>query len=252
MAVLTAVEGLLGVRMDDREAALLCQRAENDFVGMNCGIMDQFVSRRGLRDHALLIDCTDLSSELVDASLSGHAWLVIDSGKRRGLVDSDYNRRRDECQRALADARTLFPERETRNLRDISRDALPELKRVCDDQVYRRLRHVVTENERVLKAVDALRHQDAGTVGRLLYQSHGSLRDDFEVSCKELDDIVETLSRTAGVSGARLTGAGFGGSVVALVRSEVVPTIASVFEKTGARILPIKIDDGARLLEANR
>jgi len=261
MAVLAAIEGLLGIRIDDREAALLCQRAENDFVGMNCGIMDQFISRKGQRDHALLIDCTDLSTEPVDARLPGYSWLVIDSGKRRGLLESEYNRRRSECERALGEARTLFPDRDIRNLRDISRDALPELKRVCDDKVYRRLRHVVSENERVLKAVDALRCQDADTVGRLLYQSHESLRDDFEVSCKELDGIVETLSRTAGVTGARLTGAGFGGSVVALVRTDAVPAIASAMEKlnlakvmaeeVGTRVFPIKIDDGARLLETN-
>ena len=132
---------------------------------------------------------------------------------------------------------------------------------MCDDKVYRRLRHVVSENERVLKAVDALRRQDADTVGRLLYQSHESLRDDFEVSCKELDGIVETLSRTAGVTGARLTGAGFGGSVVALVRTDAVPAIASAMEKldlakvmaeeVGTRVFPIKIDEGARLLKAN-
>ena len=261
VAVLTAIEGLLGARMDDREAALLCQRAENDFVGMNCGIMDQFISRKGRRDHALLIDCADLSSELVDANLPGYSWLVVDSGKRRGLLDSEYNQRRSECERALGDARTLFPGRDIRNLRDISRDALPELKRVCDDNVYRRLRHVVTENERVLKAVDALRRQDADAVGRLLYQSHESLQDDFEVSCEELDGIVETLSQTAGVTGARLTGAGFGGSVVALVRTNAIQAIVELIEKHNitkvkigeaeTRVFPIKIDDGARLLEAN-
>ena len=259
MAILTAIEGLLGFRMDDREAALLCQRAENDFVGMNCGIMDQFISRKGRRDHALLIDCADLSSELVDANLPGYSWLVIDSGKRRGLLDSEYNQRRSECERALGEARTLFPGKDIGNLRDISEDTLPVLKQVCDDKVYRRLRHVVTENERVLKAVAALCHQDADTLGRLLYQSHESLRDDFEVSCEELDSIVETLSQIAGVTGARLTGAGFGGSVVALVRTDAVPTVSStvgkrnlpdvVVEEAGVQVFPIRIDDGARLIE---
>ena len=248
MAVLTMLEGLLGIRLDDREAALLCQRAENDFVGMNCGIMDQFISRKARRDHALLIDCTDLSSEVVNASLPGYSWLVIDSGKRRGLVDSEYNRRRSECEQALAAARALFPDREIRNLRDVSKDALPELKQVCNNRVYRRLRHVITENERVLQAVDALRRQDAGEVGRLLYQSHESLRDDFEVSCRELDDIVEVLSQTAGVAGARLTGAGFGGSVVALVSTDAVREIAKAIEGDGVKVFPITIDDGARLL----
>jgi galactokinase len=238
--------------MNDREAALLCQRAENDFVGMNCGIMDQLISRKGHRDHALLIDCTDLSSELVGVNLPGYSWLVIDSGIRRGLVDSEYNRRRSECEQALEVARNHYPDREIRNLRDISKEALPELKGVCDDNVYRRLRHVVTENERVLKMVDALRRQDTDMVGQLLYQSHESLRDDFEVSCAELDSIVETLSQIAGVSGARLTGAGFGGAVVALVRTGAVPTVASAIKKTGVRVFPIMFSDGARLLEISR
>jgi galactokinase len=184
----------------------------------------------------------------VGADLPAYSWLVIDSGKGRGLVDSEYNRRHGECERALLDARTLFPDKEIGNLRDISESDLAELKRVCADNVYRRLRHVVTENGRVLRAVDALRRQDAVAVGRLLCQSHESLRDDFEVSCKELDDIVETLSQTAGVSGARLTGAGFGGSVVALVKTYAVSAIANAVEETGARVLQTKIDDGARLL----
>jgi galactokinase len=252
VAVLTAMEGLLGFRMEDSEAALLCQRAENDFVGMNCGIMDQLISRKGHRDHALLIDCTDLSSELVGANLPGYSWLVIDSGKRRGLVDSEYNRRRSECEQALGVARNYYPDREIRNLRDITKEALPELKRVCDDNVYRRLRHVVTENKRVLKTVDALRRCDTYMVGQLLYQSHESLRDDFEVSCAELDSIVEILSQTAGVSGARLTGAGFGGAVVALVQTDAVRTVANAVEKISIQVFPIKIDNGARLLKINR
>ncbi len=252
MAALTAMEGMLGFKMDDREAALLCQRAENNFVGMNCGIMDQLISRKGQRDHALLIDCTDLSSELVGANLPGYSWLVIDSGKRRGLLDSEYNLRRSECEQALGIARNHYPDRGIRNLRDISKEALPELKRVCDDNVYRRLRHVVTENERVLKTVDALHRRDTDKIGYLLYQSHESLRDDFEVSCAELDSIVKTLSQTAGVSGARLTGAGFGGAVVTLVRTDAVPAIASAVEKISVEAFPIKIDDGARLLKINR
>ncbi len=252
VAVLTAMEGLLGFRMDDQEAALLCQRAENDFVGMNCGIMDQLISRKGHRDHALLIDCSDLSSELVGANLPEYSWLVIDSGKRRGLLDSEYNRRRSECEQALGVARNYYPDREIRNLRDISKEALPELKRACDDNVYRRLRHVVTENERVIKMVDALRRHDTDMVGQLLYQSHESLRDEFEVSCAELDSIVEILSQTVGVSGARLTGAGFGGAVVALVRTDAVPTLATTVEKASIQVFPIKIDNGARLLEIDQ
>jgi galactokinase len=261
VAVLTAMEGLLGFRMGDREAALLCQRAENDFVGVSCGIMDQFVSRMGRRDQALLIDCNDLSSELVAASLPRYSWLVIDSGKRRGLVDSEYNRRRQECEEAMRLAVELFPDRVIRNLRDISVTDLPELKQVCSDTVYKRLRHVVTENGRVLAAVAALRKGSAVRVGQLLHESHRSLRADFEVSCEEIDSLVEALSGMAGIVGARLIGAGFGGSVIALVKTGSISSIEDEVKRynhttgtdgeAGLRLFPIQIVDGARLLEAN-
>ena len=261
MAVLTAVEGLLGFKMGDKEAALLCQRSENDFVGVRCGVMDQFVSRVGRRDQALLIDCTDLSSELVTASLPEYSWLVIDSGKRRGLVDSEYNRRRQECEQAILLAKTIFPARVIRNLRDVSVTDFTELKQVCNDTVYKRLRHVVTENGRVLALVVALRRGDAVGVGQLLHESHQSLRDDFEVSCEEIDSLVEALSGMAGITGARLTGAGFGGSIVALVRTDEVSSVEDEVKRyehttgthgeAGLRLFPIQIVGGARLLEAN-
>ncbi len=261
MAVLTAVEGLLGFRMGDKEAALLCQRAENDFVGMRCGIMDQFVSRMGRRDYALLIDCTDLSSEPVTASLPGYSWLVIDSGKRRGLVDSEYNRRRQECEEAIRLARAIFPVRVIRNLRDVSVADFPKLKQVCSDTVYKRLRHVVTENGRVLATVAALRKGGAVRVGQLLQESHQSLRDDYEVSCVEVDSLVEALSGMTGVAGARLTGAGFGGSIITLVKTDAVSSIekdiaryshtAGAVKEPDLRVFPVQIVDGARLLEVN-
>ena len=261
MAVLVAIEGLLGFKMSDKEAALLCQRAENDFVGMNCGIMDQFISRMGRRDQALLINCTDLSSELVPATLPGYSWLVIDSGKRRGLVDSEYNQRRRECEEAIRLASTQFTGRLIRNLKDIKVTDLPELKRVCNDTVYKRLRHVVTENGRVLSVVVALRKGDVDRVGQLLHESHQSLRDDFEVSCDEIDSLVETLSSMAGVVGARLTGAGFGGSIIAFIETDSVSDIEKDIERHNhtmgtdgeavLRLFPIQIVDSARLFWVN-
>ncbi|UCB44197.1 MAG: galactokinase [Dehalococcoidales bacterium] len=261
MATLTAIEGLLGFKIGDKEAALLCQRVENDFMGVSCGIMDQFISRMGRCDQALLINCTDLSSELVAANLPGYSWLVVDSGMRRGLVDSEYNRRRQECEEALRLACTLFPDRVIKNLRDVSVTDLPELKQICSDTVYKRLRHVVTENARVLTVVAALRKGDTDRVGQLLHESHQSLRDDFEVSCEEIDSLVEALSGMAGVTGARLTGAGFGGSIIALANTDAISGIEKDIERqshaTGAvkeaelRVFPVQIVDGARLLEVN-
>jgi galactokinase len=262
MAVLTAMEGLLGFKMKDTEAALLCQRAENDFVGMSCGIMDQFISRIGQREHALFIDCADLSSRAIRINLPGHSWVVIDSGKRRGLVDSEYNKRRHECEEALEKARAQFPDRDIANLRDVSAKDLPLLKQTCSDIVYRRLKHVVTENDRVLMAVSALERGDADTIGKLLYASHKSLRDDFEVSCDELDSLVKISSAIDGVCGARLTGAGFGGSIIILAHNDSVPTLTKAIEEDyhpagtegefKAQILPIQISNGAHLLQVGK
>jgi len=258
MAVLTAMEGLMGFHMDDVEAALLCQRAENGFVGMNCGIMDQYISRTGKKDHAVLIDCTDLSHRMITINTPGYSWLVIDSKKKRGLVDSEYNRRRRECEEGTNCARKAFPDRDIRGLRDITTDDLRVLKTSCDRTVYHRIQHIVTENARVLKTVRALETDDTDTVGGNLYSSHRSLRDDFEVSCEELDLLVDILSGIDGVSGARLTGGGFGGCVIAFLRDSSIHAVEraiaeqyhpkSMPENTRAELWPITISDGARIL----
>ena len=261
IAVLTAMEGLMGFHMDDVEAALLCQRAENDFVGMNCGIMDQYISRTGKRDHAILIDCTDLSNQAITINIPGYSWLVIDSMKRRGLVDSEYNRRRTECEEGLKFAQSAFPERDIKGLRDITVDDLSILRNSSDETVFSRVKHIVTENDRVLRMVEALESGDSDAVGKHLYGSHTSLRDDFEVSCDELDMLVDILSGIDGVSGARLTGAGFGGCVIAFVRDDSKQIVEQAIKNhyhpislptgTQAEIWPIKISDGARLIRKN-
>jgi galactokinase len=252
VAVLTALEPLMGVHMDDRAAALLCQRAESGFVGVNCGVMDQIISRAGRRDHALLIDCTSLEIRPIPAQIPGYTWLTVDSGVSRGLRDSEYNQRRLECQQALAAAQAVFPERRISSLRELDPQDLPALEEACDDMVYRRLRHVVSENRRVLAAAGALEHGDAATIGRLLAASHESLRDDFEVSCRELDTLVETLSDTTGSFGARLIGAGFGGCVLALVQDQALAEVRESVKGKHPRAEPIevRITDGARVFVA--
>ncbi len=258
MAVNTAMECLLGFQLNDKEAALLCQRAENNFVGMNCGIMDQYISRMGKKDHAILIDCTDLSTKAIKINTPGYSWLVIDSMKRRGLVDSEYNKRRLECEEGVKCARSVLPEREISGLRNITVDDLHTLGTSCDEHVFRRVKHVVTENDRVLKTVQALETGDIDAVGKNLYSSHESLRNDFEVSCKELDMLVEILSGIDGVSGARLTGAGFGGCVIAFLRNNSIDFAKrAIAEKYHPQSLPagesaevwlINISDAARCL----
>ncbi|MFC1573957.1 galactokinase [Candidatus Latescibacterota bacterium] len=259
LAVLTACEGLMNFRMKDVEAALLCQRAENNFVGMNCGIMDQYISKTGKANHAILIDCTDLSSRAVTLNIPSHTWLVIDSNKRRGLVDSEYNRRRSECEEGLKCAQTVFKGKDIKGLRDITVDDLDMLKASCDDTIFRRVKHIVTENDRVLQTEQALESGDRKAVGTYLYASHESLRDDFEVSCSELDMLVDILSTVDGVSGARLTGAGFGGCVIALVANDSIGAVEAAIEEkyhpeslpkgTKADIWPVKISDGARIVD---
>ncbi len=259
MSVLTALEGLFGFRMSDNKAALLCQRAENNFVGMKCGIMDQLVSRTGMKDHAILIDCASLTYKSIIASTPEYSWIIIDSRKRRSLVDSEYNRRREECEEALKTARKVLPGRAINNLREVAVDDLERIKPSCDSTVFRRLRHVVTENKRVMHMVNALQSQQIERAGSLLNDSHESLRDDFAVSCEELDMLVDILSGIPGVAGARLTGAGFGGCVIALIKTNTISDVTIAMKEnyhppglpgnTQAEIWPVTIADGARLIK---
>lgn len=212
-------ERLGELEIERLEIARLCQRAENEFVGVQSGIMDQFASLFAREGHALLIDCRDLSYEQVSLPRSA-AIVVCDTKKRRGLVDSEYNVRRAECAEA---ARWLG----VRSLRDASMDDLKNLSGVLE----RRVRHVVTENARVKRAVEACKQNDLATLGRLMNESHASLRDDYQVSCAELDAMVAIAQKQVGCFGARLTGAGFGGCTVNLVEER---TLAGFVEKVGA------------------
>ncbi len=203
------------------ETARLCQQVENQFVGVNSGIMDQFISVLAREGHALLIDCLDLSYQNVPMP-DGATIVVCDTLKRRGLVTSEYNTRRAECEQA---ARTLG----VPMLRDLNISDLGRMEQVLPPVVARRARHVVTEDARVLAAVEAMRTNDLVRLGRLMDESHTSLRDDYEVSCPELDTLIEIALRQQGCLGARLTGAGFGGCTANLVQNEAIPAfVASV------------------------
>ncbi len=201
------------------QMALLAQKAENQWVGVHCGIMDQMISAGGKVGHALLIDCRSL--ELSPAPIPQNTVVVImDTGTRRGLVDSAYNERRSQCESA---ARVLG----VRALRDADLAGLSAHAGVLDPLAYKRARHVISENQRTLRAVEAMQRADAVELGVLMQASHASLRDDFEVSCRELDVMVELAQRASGCFGARMTGAGFGGCAVALVRQAVSETFFS-------------------------
>jgi galactokinase len=205
-----------------KELALAAQKGENDFVGMRCGIMDQFIACLGQTGHALLIDCRDLSCQSVPLP-SGASVVIVDSGVHRGLMDMEYNARREDCENAARH----FGESV---LRDVNIETLREHAHEIPVVVQRRAHHVISENDRTLAAANALRAQDLSTFGGLMTASHASLRDDFEVSCPELDLLVDIALAVNGVYGARLTGAGFGGCMVALVKKQAVDNFIHTIE----------------------
>jgi galactokinase len=213
-----------GVTIDGRKLAQLCQKAENDFVGTRCGIMDQLASACCVKDRALLLDCRSL--EFRTLPLPSDIRLVIcNSMVKRELASSAYNARRAECEEGVRILAQRFPA--VRALRDASMDQLRSLKAALPEDVYRRCRHVITEDARVIRSADALEHNRLEDLGQAMAESHRSLRDDYEVSCGELDLLVELANQARGVHGARMTGAGFGGSTINLVDSNAVEDFRS-------------------------
>ncbi len=211
MAAARAFACTSGFEWNAAQMALLGQRAENRWVGVNCGIMDQMISAAGQADHALLIDCRSLETQAAPLP-PNTAIVVLDTATRRGLVDSAYNERRAQCE-AVAKSFNV------KALRDVTLEQLAEKRDQLDRVAYRRAQHVIGENARTLQAVDAMQRGDAIELGQLMQLSHMSLRDDFEVSSRELNSMVQCAERQTGCYGARMTGAGFGGCAVALVRA---------------------------------
>jgi galactokinase len=207
---------------DVPQMAKLCQKAENQWVGVNSGIMDQMISAAGKADNALLIDCRTLEIALTPLP-PGTVAVVMDTGTRRGLVGSAYNERRSQCESAAQFYGVVA-------LRDLSLDAFEARAAELDDLIHRRARHVISENERTLAACDAMRAGDAIRVGALMNASHDSLRDDFEVSSDALNVMVDIARNQAGCFGARMTGAGFGGCAVALVAASDAPVFVEQVE----------------------
>lgn len=212
LAAARAFASSAGFEWNAARMAVLSQRAENKWVGVNCGIMDQMISAAGKADHALLIDCRSLDSQAVPLP-PNTVIVVLDTATRRGLVDSAYNERRLQCEAAAQ----FFG---VKALRDVSVEQFNARAAELDLTTRRRARHVVTEDDRTLRAVAAMQRGDAVELGQLMNASHVSLRDDFEVSSVELNAMVDAALRREGCYGARMTGAGFGGCAVALVRAD--------------------------------
>jgi galactokinase len=202
----------------------ICQRAEHEYVGTRCGIMDQFVAVFGRAGHALLLDCRSLNYEVLPIS-NDIRLLICNSMVKHELAAGEYNRRRADCETGVRLMRERLPN--IAALRDVLLDELEGNRNALPDVVYRRCRHVISENQRVLAAADSLKSGDLDQFGQLMYKSHCSLRDDYEVSCRELDLLVEIASACEGVYGARMTGGGFGGCTIALVQADVVEKVQS-------------------------
>jgi len=220
MVTAVALDEMLQTHLNRIELIKIGRAAENEFVGMNCGIMDQFAVGMGKKNSALFLNCRTLDYEIVEMDIQGYSILIANTNKRRELADSKYNERVSECSQALADLRKIRP------MIDLSDIDLGEFMTVQhhikNDIIRRRARHVITENERVKNAVHALRNGDLQRFGQLMNQSHKSLKEDYEVTGFELDTIVNLAQSLEGVIGARMTGAGFGGCSVNIVKNETV------------------------------
>ena len=246
-----ALTAVSGATIQPKELALVAQKAEHDFVGARVGIMDQLAATLGRQDHALLIDCRSLAMEPISLANLNAAIIVCNTNVKHELATSAYNQRRAECEEGVELLRARLPR--IRALRDVSVVDFEEYAKELPEPVRRRCRHVVTENDRTLKAAKALERGDREYLGQLMRQSHESLKTDYEVSCRELDLMVEIASRQDGVSGARMTGGGFGGCTINIVREEGLQiftrTLAEAY-RAATEIQPdiyvVRADDGVR------
>lgn len=254
IATAVAINELFNAGLNGVEMAQLGQRAENEFVGVNCGIMDQFASAMGKANSAIFLDCITLDYKLVPLKLKGYKLIISNTNKRRGLADSKYNERRAECEKAVEFIRPYKP---ISFLGEIDIDEFRMLEpKIPNETVRKRARHVVTEIDRTRRAVEELNAGNIEKFGQLMNGSHDSLRDDYEVTGNELDTLVEEARKIPGVLGSRMTGAGFGGCTVSLVpENEIQNFINKVGEnynkKTGlkADFYIAEIGDGAGRIE---
>ena len=255
-----SVELLMGIILKDLfgyedltmiNLALIGQYGENNFNGMNCGIMDQFAIAMGKKDHAIFLDTQNLQYEYAPIRMDGYKIVIAASNKKRRLTDSKYNERRAECEEALKDIQSV---KKIQALGELTEEEFEQVKDAVKDPVCRkRAKHAVYENQRTIQAVKALKNNDLETFGKLMNESHVSLRDDYEVTGKELDTLVEAAWKQDGVIGSRMTGAGFGGCTVSIVKEEAVDAfiknVGEIYEKEigyEADFYVVEIGDGTR------
>ena len=244
---------LFGFDVTNVDLALIGQYSENKFNGVNCGIMDQFAIAMGKKDHAIFLDTADLSFEYAPIKLENAKIVISCSNKKRGLGDSKYNERRSECETALSELQQVIG---INALGDLTEEQFETYKPAIKDEVrMRRAKHAVYENQRTIQAVEALKNNDVELFGQLMNASHVSLRDDYEVTGEELDTLVEEAWKVEGVIGSRMTGAGFGGCTVSIVREDAIDTfieqVGTAYEKKigyAADFYVVEIGDGPVVL----
>ena len=247
------LKDLFNLNVDMVKLALLGQKAENKYVGVNCGIMDQFVIANGKKNCAIFLDTANLEFEYAPVELKEEKIVIMNTNKKRGLGDSKYNERRAECEEALKELQTKL---NIKSLGELTEEEFEENKYLIKDENRRkRAKHAVYENQRTIKAVEALRENKIEELGKLMIASHNSLRDDYEVTGKELDTLVEESLKQDGVVGARMTGAGFGGCAVSIVKNDKVEDFIknvgkSYKDKIGyeASFYAVEIGDGPRII----
>jgi len=226
IAIGYAVAKIQNVKIDPKELALAGQQTEHEFVGTRSGIMDQFASVFGREGNAMLLDCRSREIDYIPIENDDMAIAVIDTKVKHNLASSEYNNRRAECEEGVKLLREVLSN--VRALRDVTMEDLEKYGDRLPEKIFRRCRHVVTENDRTLVAAEAFKRSDHASAGKLMFESHASLRDDYEVSCPELDQLVDIAGNTKGVFGARMTGGGFGGCTVNLVEKSAVDELKSV------------------------
>lgn len=247
----TILNAYLKLDKNGVDIALIGQAAENKYIGVGCGIMDQFASAMGKNNHAILLDCNTLKYQYAPLELSGHKIVIANTNKRRGLADSKYNERLSECQEAL---KIIQGQHNISSLGELNNDQIKELEHLFENKtIYRRAYHAVTENQRTLKAVEALSKNDLITFGKLMADSHKSLQNDYEVTGMELDSLVKNAWSQDGCIGARMTGAGFGGCTVNIVSEDkigdFIQNVGNAYTKETELIADFYIvspSDGAR------
>ena len=251
MVTAVALNAIFSGSIETLEMVKMSQKAENEFVGMNCGIMDQFAVGFGKKDHAIFLNCDTLFFENVPIILTDCSLIITNTNKRRGLTDSKYNERRSECEKAVELLQSYKP---IRNLSELNINEISILEKYIKDPVIkRRAKHVISENGRVVEAVKVLKENNIVRFGELMNQSHDSLKDDYEVTGLELDTLVYEGRKLQGVIGSRMTGAGFGGCTISIVKKadsgRFMTTLSSIYQKKTGLVPDFyqpEIGDGAR------